>query len=306
MFLISLLFLAWSAPVDRIAAIVNTDVITLSEVYDMGSKFIIDEVLDVKKRREAEIMVLDTLITQKLIDQELKRMGMDVTDAEIQRSISDIARTNKLSVDQLREEIAKSGLDWNQYKTQLSGSIRQMKFNQVVLQPRITINDDALLDRYQRQTADVPQKTRLALFFFSAPAQTPEEISTQLSSIETKLQELRRRIESEDPLTLSKELDESPFSGDMGLLNMNSLRDDLNPAAFQTPLKTLSEPVCDATGCFVFYPVSKEKGALQSFEELKPQLLDAYYAERFEREQQKWAEQAKRRAIINIKLEEVP
>ena len=272
----------------------------------MGSKCISDEVLDVKKRRSAERMVLDTLITQKLIDQELKRIGMDVTEEEIQRSISDIARSNKLSIDQLKEEIAKSGLDWTQYKTQLSGSIRQMKFNQVVLQPRITINEDALLDRYNRQRSNLPQKTRLALFFFSSPAQTPEEISVQLSSIEPKLSEIRRRILSEDPLTLAKELDESPFSGDMGVLDTNSLRDDLNPAAFETPVQTLSEPVCDTTGCFVFYPVSKEKGATQTFEQLRPQLLEAYYAERFEREQQKWAEQAKRRATIDVKLVEHP
>ena len=306
MILLSLLSLAWSAPVDRIAAIVNNDVITISEVYDMGSKFIIDEVLDVKKRRAAERMVLDSLITQKLIDQELKRIGMDVTEEEIQRSISDIARSNKLSMDQLKEEIAKSGLDWNQYKIQLAGSIRQMKFNQVVLQPRITINEDALLDRYNRQSSGLPQKTRLALFFFSAPAQNPEEISVQLSSIESKLSEVRRRILSEDPLTLAKELDESPFSGDMGVLDTNSLREDLNPAAFETPVETLSEPVCDTTGCFVFYPVSKEKGATQNFEQLRPQLLEAYYAERFEREQQKWSEQAKRRATIEIKLVEHP
>ena len=306
MFLFSLLSLAWSAPVDRIAAIVNNDVITISEVYDTGSRFIIDEVLDVKKRREAERMVLETLITQKLIDQELKRIGMDVTEEEIQRSISDIARSNKLSIDQLREEIAKSGLDWSQYKTQLAGSIRQMKFNQVVLQPRITINEDALLDRYNRQASSLPQKTRLALFFFSAPAQTPEEILVQLSSIEPKLNVVRQRIQSEDPLTLAKELDESPFAGDMGVLDTNSLRDDLNPAAFETAVGTLSEPVCDATGCFVFYPISKEKGSNQTFEQLRPQLLDAYYAERFEREQQKWAEQAKRRATIDITLVEHP
>lgn len=306
MFLFSLLSLAWSAPVDRIAAIVNNDVITISEVYDMGSKFIIDEVLDVKKRREAERMVLDTLITQKLIDQELKRIGMDVTEEDVQRSISDIARSNKLSIDQLKAEIAKSGLEWNQYKSQLTGSIRQMKFNQVILQPRITINEDALLDRYNRQNSSLPQKTRLVVFFFSSPAETPKEISGQLSSIETKLNEVRRRILSEDPLDLAKELDESPFDGDMGVLNSNSLRDDLNPAAFETPLQTLSEPVCDTTGCFVFYPISKEKGATQSFEQLRPQLLESYYSERFEREQQKWAEQAKRRATIEIKMAEHP
>ena len=307
MWLLSLLLVCGAAPVDRIAAVVNTDVITLSEVYELGSRFIIDEVLDVQKRRKAEIMVLDTLITQKLIEQELQRIGMEVTEEEVTRSIADIARSNKLSVEELKGEIKKSGMEWEDYKGQLKGSIRQMKFNQVVLQPRISINEDALLDRYQRQASSAPQKTKLAVFFLSAPANTPSEIAQQVSSLEAKIQSIRDRLaSSEDVLSVAKELDESPFSGDMGVLEEGSLREDLNVAAFETPVGVLSEPTCDSMGCFLFFPIAKERGASVSFEQMRPQLLNQYYEERFEREQQKWAEQAKRRATIDIKLQEYP
>jgi peptidyl-prolyl cis-trans isomerase SurA len=308
MWFFSLLCFAVAAPVDRIAAVVNAEVITISEVYDTGSRFIIDEVLDVKKRREAELMVLESLITQKLIDQELQRIGMDVTEEELKRSISDIARSNKLSLDELKSEITKSGMEWGQYKSQLEGSIRQMKFNQVILQPRISINEDALLDRYRRSTSSIPEKTRLALVFFAAPAQTPEEIAKQIPSLSEKISSLRMRIVEKgiDVLLLAKELDESPFSGDMGLLEANSLREDLNMIAFGTSVGVLSEPVCDTTGCFLFYPLSKEKGDVASFEDLRPKLLEEYYAERFEREQQRWAEQAKRRSTIDVKLQKLP
>ena len=37
---------------------------------------------------------------------------------------------------------------------------------------------------------------------------------------------------------------------------------------------------------------------------MRPKILEQYYAERFEIEQTKWAEQAKRRATIDIKLKE--
>ena len=118
--------------------------------------------LDVKEKA-AERMVLETLITQKLIDQELKRIGMDVTEEEFNDpSLTLREATNFPLINSENRKVV-----WTGINTRLgSGSIRQMKFNQVVLQPRITINEDALLDRYNRQAASLPQKTKLALFFF--------------------------------------------------------------------------------------------------------------------------------------------
>ena len=103
---------SWGAPVDRIAAVVNSEVITLSEVYDLGTEFIIKEVLSVQARRDAELKVLDSLINRKLISQEMQNLGLDVTEEELQKSIADVARANKLDIDTLKQEVLKSGLSW--------------------------------------------------------------------------------------------------------------------------------------------------------------------------------------------------
>ena len=58
--------------------------------------------------------------------------------------------------------------------------------------------------------------------------------------------------------------------------------------------------------CFLLYPFSKSKQPIAPFEELRPQILEQYYGELFEMEQQKWVEQAKRRSAIEIKLATPP
>ena len=60
-----------AATTDRIAAVVNDDVITLSEVYELGAEFISEAALTPDARREAEINVLDSLVLRSLVSQEL-------------------------------------------------------------------------------------------------------------------------------------------------------------------------------------------------------------------------------------------
>ena len=68
MALVSLLFFgfgaAFAAPADRIAAVVNDEVVTLSEVYEMGRDFIETRAQSglAGERRTAELEVLDSLI----------------------------------------------------------------------------------------------------------------------------------------------------------------------------------------------------------------------------------------------------
>ena len=55
----------WSsqaATTDRIAAVVNDDVIVLSEVYELGADYISEAALTPDARREAEISVLDLIL----------------------------------------------------------------------------------------------------------------------------------------------------------------------------------------------------------------------------------------------------
>jgi peptidyl-prolyl cis-trans isomerase SurA len=129
-----------AATVDRVAAVVNDDLIVLSSVYEVGAEYLTDQI-GTEDLRSAELEVLNTLIQRLLVSQELQGLGMDVTEEEVEGAMNDIAESNGIARSELRSEVEDSGLDWEAYQGEIQESLRQMKFNQLILQPRIVVDD---------------------------------------------------------------------------------------------------------------------------------------------------------------------
>jgi len=313
-------------PVDRVAAVVNEDLITWSELYDVGGDFIEEHSSDSASRRAAELEVLDSLLLRKLVSQELTRLSMGITEEDLDRAIADVASGNELTLDVLRVEVERTGITWDQYEEEFRESMRQMRFNQAILQPRITVDEDALLDMYQRLGADGPEEVDLGAIYLAvdelrSAASVAEdqgiseaEAHVQLNALADAQAEGRERKESEIRNALAsgvtfpevaQRYDEASFGstgGRMGILPDGQLRPDLNAAAFATEVGSLSPKVCDDTGCFYLYVFQRGPQKPPPLEDVRDNLLNNYFAERFEQETALWFEQASRRASIDIKL----
>ena len=325
--MIVLLSLAWAEPIDRIAALVNDEVICYSEIYEMGSDFLESSSMSKEGLEAAELEVLQALIDQELLAQEIKRLGLDVSEEEVEQALQDIARSNGIDRGDLQREVERTGMVWNTYLDQFKEQMRQMRFNQMVLQPRIEINEDALLDAYRRLTLEAPEALDLGAVFFAGAAQVrpAEEVAVALNiSIEeaqAKLDELAkeqtadrdlkiqqfysRLMVGEDFSIIAQDLDDGGFGangGRMGLFAPGQLRPELNDVAIALEPETASDPICDDQGCLVLYLFGIQNMATGSFEELRPQLLDQYYTERFDQEMALWLEQTRRRAVVELKL----
>ena len=328
--MIALMTFAWAEPIDRIAALVNDEVICYSEIYDMGSDFIERTAISTEAVQSAELEVLEALIQQELLAQEVKRLGLDVSEEEVEQALQDIARTNGLEREALRQEVERSGMVWDVYLDQFKEQMRQMRFNQMVLQPRIELNEDALLDAYKRLIAQAPEALDLGAVFFAGAAQLRpvEEVAADLNiSIEeaqAKLDDLgkqqtaerdlkiqqfyNRLMVGEDFSSIAQDLDEGGFGvngGKMGLFAPGQLRPELNDIAFSLEPQTASDPICDAQGCLILFLFGTQSVAGNSFEEMRPQLLDQYYTERFDQEMALWLEQTRRRAVVEIKINQI-
>ena len=94
---------------------------------------------------------------------------------------SDVAQTNGLQYDQLRFEV-KSGLEWDAYKEEIAGSLRQLKFNQLILQPRIAVEEAALQDAYRKFKLQQPEKIDLYGIFIKnpLPLRSAEAVATDM------------------------------------------------------------------------------------------------------------------------------
>jgi len=115
--------------VDGIAAVVNRQVITLKQVnagVAEAEANLKAQKIPVPERSILQRQVLQRLILEELQSQEADRLGIRVSDAQLQRGLATIAERNRMSVEALRKEIEKSGVSWDRY---LEGLRREMRFD---------------------------------------------------------------------------------------------------------------------------------------------------------------------------------
>ena len=118
---------------DKVAAIVNSGVVLESEVQDLLE--------NIKKQAEKNkqalpsdkalrTQVMDKLINDSLLLQIGERMGVQVSDAQLDQTITNMAQENKLTLSQFRQGLVDDGEDYEKYRenvrTELvSGEVRR-------------------------------------------------------------------------------------------------------------------------------------------------------------------------------------
>ena len=97
-----------SVVVDRVVAIVNDEIITMSDLQR-------EESLRKTNGKVDERLLLEDMIDRTLQMAAAKRSGMDVTDKELADALSDIMKRNSLDAGQFEAALIKDGLTLDQW-----------------------------------------------------------------------------------------------------------------------------------------------------------------------------------------------
>lgn len=104
---------------DKVVAIVNDGVITSSELdaqVELSKKQIAAQNMQMPQESVLRKQVLQHLIDVDLQMQLAKQRGLTVDSTELNEAIERIATMNHLNLSQLREEITKQGISWQEYR----------------------------------------------------------------------------------------------------------------------------------------------------------------------------------------------
>ena len=107
---------------DKIIAIVNDKVILKSEIQDAIDYLSPEEITkEYSTLNDDEIInkVLKKLIEKNLLLQAASRFGIKISDIALENKISEIARSRKMSVNDLRNAVISSGQDYKRYIEEL-------------------------------------------------------------------------------------------------------------------------------------------------------------------------------------------
>ncbi len=227
------------ASVDRIAAVVNEDVILRSEL-DRALANIRTQYADKPNQlpppEVLERQVLERLILLRLQLSRAKESGITASDEDVERAAQSVAEQNHIDIDQLRERITQDGMSFNEFRSNLRDEIITQKMRQGFAQGRINVSEGEV-DAALATTASIgSQQFHLAHILVNAPdGATPD----QLATAEKKIQGVKNLIDKGE-MTFSaaavrySDSQNALEGGDLGWRGQNEI-----PPAFAASIQQL-------------------------------------------------------------------
>jgi peptidyl-prolyl cis-trans isomerase SurA len=179
---------AGTAPIDRIAAVVNEDVILRSEldraVANIRAQYAGKDAqlppADVLERQVLERLILTRLQIARATD-----AGITASDEDLERAVQGVAEQNGMNVDQLRARLAEDGMSFPEFRNNLRDEIITQRLRQSFAQGRINVSEAEVDAALSTVSATASQQFHLAHILVGVPdGATPEQLATAQKKIE--------------------------------------------------------------------------------------------------------------------------
>ena len=286
-----------TAVVDRVVAVVNGEIITLSDVQR-------EEALRKKDGKRDQRQLLEEMIDRKLQMSAAKRAGMDVTDKELSDAIADIMKRNSMDEKQFEAALGKEGITLEQYKEELREQMTLSRTFNKFVRSGVAVNEAEVREFYDRnqQSYGLPEEIRVRRIFFSLPDKaTP----SQTSAVKEKaLEALARARKGEDFIRLVKELSESPDAasgGDLGFVQRDQAVQEIQDATNNLKPGDIAGPVLFAGG-FNVIKVEELRRPVKPFEKVKDEISKMLYEQKMENTYRTWLQSLRSDSNIENKL----
>jgi peptidyl-prolyl cis-trans isomerase SurA len=181
---------------DRIAAVVNDGLVLKSELdaqMDAVTKRLIEQKVELPSQSILKQQVLDRLVLQEIETQQAKRVGLTVSDEQLNSALQEIAARNKIPFDQLPTALAAQGVDYKQYRESMRKELTLSGLRQRDVIARINVSPHEM-EQYlaRQQNAATNDEFNVSHILLSLPAAaTPQ----QLEDISKKAQDLVSRAQ---------------------------------------------------------------------------------------------------------------
>ena len=184
---------AMAQQTDRIAAVVNDDIVSVRDVESRVRLAIALSHLqdNVETRRRVVPQVLRKMVDERLQGQEAKRLKIAMTKAEIDEGVTNVERQNNMPVGSLLSGLAKDGVDPEQVRQQIGADLLWYRLAAAALQPTIHVGEEEVNDRLETIRAKRGQPEFMVAEIF-LPVDNPTHDEQVRSLGERLLEQLRQ------------------------------------------------------------------------------------------------------------------
>lgn len=238
--------------IDRIAAVVNGEVITESEIIARAAPFLsqIDaEVSDpaANQARKQELLkeTLRGLIDEKLLLQAAGDLQLSVTTEEVDRGVDQILKRNGLTLADLERALKEQGSSLKKYREEIRDQLLRLKVMSAKLQGKVNVTDEEALaaceaDRKEFGATEMGLEVELHQIAFLLPEDASE---ADIQAKRDKAKEaIARADKGEDFAEIAKELSEVKTLS-LGKINVDVLEPALAELLRKSPTGSVTQPI---------------------------------------------------------------
>jgi peptidyl-prolyl cis-trans isomerase SurA len=227
--------------IDSIAVVVNDEVITKNEIAARvraieqrmkASNAPMPDAADLQRQ------VVEAMIVERAQMQLAKEMGVKTSDQELDRAIGRIAEQQKMSLQDMRNQMEKEGMPWASFREEIRNEIMMQRLREHEVDNKIQISD-AEVDTYMaaEQAAAAEQvEMNIAQILVRIPENaSPEQIAARKARADEVVRQLRTGADFAKIAATYSDAPDALKGGDIGWRDPNRL-----PPLFAEQLRKLS------------------------------------------------------------------
>jgi peptidyl-prolyl cis-trans isomerase SurA len=296
--------------VDRIVAIVNDDVITLSELnvtFDPFLKRIEAQLAGKDKEKvvaEGRTTILNRMIDNKLIEQEARKSGIVVKDEEIMGVIRDMLKSRNMQMPDLLQALSKDGMTFDGYKQELKEQLQRQQLIRREIRAKLVVTDDEIGDYYRQHRDEYEGKEaiRIKQILLPVPPGTDQEIRGRAREL---AESILKRIKNGEPFeALAAQFSQGPATagGDIGFVEKGHMLPEVEKVAMNMGVGDVSPVIESTQGFYIIQVVDKRGAGLKPIIEVRQEIQRKLEDEKATKKFDQWVADLRSKSLVDIKL----
>jgi len=305
--------------VDRVVAVVNDDVISLSELEKTGREFFerikaqapAEETESALEKARSE--VLSGLIDKFIVRQQAEKLSITVAEQELDSAIDQILARNNATVEDFRKDLAKMNISEQEYRNNIRDQILQSKLISYEVRSRIVIIEEDIQAYYQKEYTQ--EKGDDGYSILQMGFTWRNAVSLEKAGFDTKeearakAEEIRARVLDGESFTdlakANSNLPSAAGGGDIGHLQKDEMAAYMKDVILAMRPGEIS-PIVETGNAFQFFKLlSVRDGDIvvkAPYESVREDIRDILYRQKMEEQYKTWVKGLREKAYINILL----
>ena len=296
---------------DRIVAVVNDEVVTLSELNGAFAPY--QERLEAAYKgaerenavTETKLTILNRMIDDLLMQQQARQAGIVVRDEDVNNAINDVLKRRNVSREDLLKALDRDGITLEAYRKGMRDQLIRIRLVQREIKSKVAVSDEEIGEYYRKHREDYEGKeaVRIKQILLLLPKDADPVVREKLRNDAGAIH--KRLLDGEPFEVISANHSQGPAAsagGDIGFIEKGMMLPEVESVAFDLPLNQISPVIESPAGFHIILVIDRRGAGLKSIASVREEVREKLDMEKVEKKFEEWLRALRMKSYIEIKL----